>query len=69
MEFLELVFLTVLRALYAAAILFVVVFVGVAWGLGTDNPLQGAVMADLLLAAGWVWGKNMRAVERLAGRP
>lgn len=69
MGFIELVFLRALRACYVAAILFVVVFVGVTWGLGTDNPLQGAAVADLLLATGWIWGKNTRAAEKLAGRP
>lgn len=69
MGFIELVFLRALRACYAAAILFVVVFVGVAWGLGSGEPLQGAAVADLLLATGWIWGKNTRAAEKLAGRP
>lgn len=69
MGFIELVFLRALRACYVAAILFVVVFIGVAWGLGSGDSLQGAAVADLLLAAGWIWGKNMRAAEKLAGRP
>lgn len=69
MAFIELLFLRALRACYVAAILFVVVFVGVAWGLGSGDSLQGAAVADLLLAVGWVWGKNMRAAEELAGQP
>lgn len=46
------------RSILITIILIIAIAVGVAYGYGSKNPVQGAIIADLLLATGWLWALN-----------
>lgn len=55
-----LLLLYLVRNTLVIIILLIAITVGVFYGLGEGNALAGALIADLLLATGWIWALNTR---------